>query len=54
MVKTVEIRTMEGVQALAFEQTRNNSTGRYRSSYFYRGLPDAVVDSVFAALGIKE
>ena len=40
MVKTVEIRTMEGVQALAFEQTRNNSTGRYRSSYFYRGLPD--------------
>ena len=40
MIKIVEIRTMEGVQNLAFEQTRNNNNGRYRSSYFYRGLPD--------------
>lgn len=40
MIKTVEIRTMEGAQALAFEQTRNESTGRYRSSFFYRGLVD--------------
>lgn len=39
MVETIEIHTMEGVQALAFEQTRN-SIGRYRSSFFYRGLPD--------------
>ncbi len=38
MVKTIEIHTMEGVQALAFEQTRNKNTGRFRSSYFYRGL----------------
>ena len=40
MIKTVEIRTMEGVQNLVFEQTRNSNNGRYRSSYFYRGLPN--------------
>lgn len=39
MIKYVEIHSMEGVQKLLFEQTRNNH-GRYRSSYFYRGVPD--------------
>ena len=40
-IKTVEIRNMEGIKDLVFEQTRNPSSGRLRSSYFYRGLPDS-------------
>ncbi|MBR4743260.1 MAG: hypothetical protein IK082_03585 [Oscillospiraceae bacterium] len=35
MVKTVEIRTMEGVQALAFEQTRNRE-----GSFFCRAVKE--------------
>lgn len=40
MVHIEEIHTLDGVKDLIFEQVRNPSTGRYRSSYFYRGLPD--------------
>ncbi len=41
MIQTIEIRTIEGLQNLVFEQTRNEGTGRYRSSYFYRGLSNS-------------
>lgn len=41
MITTVEVRTIDAVKDLLFEQTHNPHTGRYRSSYFYRGLPDA-------------
>lgn len=40
MVHIEEIHTLDGVKDLIFEQVRNPSTGRYRSSFFYRGLPD--------------
>lgn len=41
MVHIEEIHTLDGVKDLLFEQVRNQNSGRYRSSYFYRGLPDA-------------
>lgn len=41
MIKDVEIKTMEGVMQLAFEQKRNDRIGRLRSSYLYRGMPNA-------------
>ena len=40
MIKTVHINTLDEVKNLLFEQTRNEQNGRYRSSYFYRGLPN--------------
>ena len=40
MIQTIEIKDMEGVQRLIFEQKRNMENGRLRSSYFYRGMPD--------------
>lgn len=40
MIKTIEIHTMKGVRALVFEQRRNKDNGRFRSSFFYRGLSD--------------
>ena len=40
MIQTVEIKDMEGVQRMIFEQKRNEENGRLRSSYFYRGMPD--------------
>ena len=36
MIQTIEIKDMEGVQRLIFEQKRNTENGRLRSSYFYR------------------
>ena len=40
MIKTVHIQSLDGVQKLLFEQKRNEDNGRFRSSYFYRGMPD--------------
>ena len=40
MIQTVVIHEMDGVKDLLFEQTRNEINGRFRSSYFYRGLSD--------------
>ncbi len=44
MIQTVLIKDIEGIKDLAFEQTRNEANGRYRSSYFYRGMPDSSFD----------
>ncbi len=44
MIKTVSINTLDGVKDLLFEQERNTTNGRYRSSFFYRGVPDASFD----------
>jgi len=44
MIKTVYINDIEEVKNLVFEQERNTDNGRYRSSYFYRGVPDASYD----------
>ena len=41
MIKTVKINTLDGVKDLLFEQERNKDNGRYRSAFFYRGMPDA-------------
>lgn len=40
MITTVHITDMAGVKDLLFEQKRNEDNGRFRSSYFYRGMPD--------------
>lgn len=40
MITTIHISDMDGVKDLLFEQKRNQDNGRYRSSYFYRGMPD--------------
>ena len=44
MIKTILIDDFEEVKNLVFEQERNLDNGRYRSSYFYRGVPDAAYD----------
>ena len=44
MVKTVIINTIDQVKDLVFEQERNADNGRFRSSFFYRGMPDASFD----------
>ena len=41
MIKQVHINTMDGLKDLIFEQERNKDNGRFRSSFFYRGMPDA-------------
>ena len=41
MIKTVRIDSMEGIKDLLVEQERNTDNGRYRSAFFYRGMPDA-------------
>lgn len=41
MIKTVFIDSINGVKDLLFEQKRNKDNGRFRSSFFYRGMPDA-------------
>lgn len=40
MITTIHIKDIDGVKDLLFEQKRNQDNGRYRSSYFYRGMPD--------------
>lgn len=44
MIITKKIDTLDGVKDLLFEQERNIENGRYRSSYFYRGLPNVAFD----------
>ena len=41
MVKTLEISTLEGLLPLLTEQNYNRIIDRHRSSYLYRGMPDA-------------
>ena len=41
MVKIVEISTLEGLLPLLTEQNYNRIIDRHRSSYLYRGMPDA-------------
>ncbi len=41
MVRTVLLNTLEDVQKLVFEQERNSESGRFHSSYYYRGIPNA-------------
>lgn len=38
MIETVEIKSMEKVRELAFQQEWDAPIGRHRNSYFYRGL----------------
>ena len=40
MITTKYIKSIDGVKDLLFEQKRNQDNVRYRSSYFYRGMPD--------------
>ena len=44
MVTVVKIDTLDGVKDLLFEQERNSENGRYRSSFFYRGMPSSDFD----------
>lgn len=44
MVKTVFLKTVDQIKNLVFEQERNPDNGRFRSSFFYRGMPDASYD----------
>lgn len=44
MIQTVKIDSLSGVKDLVFEQTRNADNGRFRSSFFYRGMPDERFD----------
>ena len=41
MITVKYIDTIEGIKDLIFEQTYNAAIDRTRSSYFYRGMPDA-------------
>jgi len=41
MITIIQIDTLDGVKDLLFEQERNPDNGRFRSSFFYRGMPDA-------------
>ncbi len=44
MIHVVKIDTLEGIEKLAFEHQRHPDNKRLRSSYFYRGMPDASYD----------
>ena len=44
MIKIVRIDSLDGIKDLMFEQQRNQESGRYRSAFFYRGLPDTNFD----------
>ena len=41
MITVKRIDTIDGIKDLIFEQTYNDAIDRTRSSYFYRGMPDA-------------
>lgn len=41
MIKIEHISTINHIKDLVFEQERNADNGRFRSSFFYRGMPDA-------------
>ena len=54
MIKTIRIDSIDGVKDLMVEQERNSDNGRYRSSYFYRGMPDpsfSIVTSLYRNCG---
>ena len=40
MITTIYIKNIDGVKDFVFEQKRNQDNGRFRSSFFYRGMPD--------------
>ena len=44
MIKRVKIDSFDGIKDLLFEQERNKDNGRYRSAFYYRGVPDAAYD----------
>ena len=44
MINVKRINTIDELKDLVFEQVRNQENGRFRSSYFYRGMPDATFD----------
>lgn len=44
MINIVKIDSLDGIKDLLFEQERNKESGRYRSAFFYRGLPDVNFD----------
>ena len=41
MIRTVELRTMEDVFPLLCEQDYRPDLNRHRSTFVYRGMPDA-------------
>ena len=41
MITIKRIDTIDRIKDLIFEQTYNDAIDRTRSSYFYRGMPDA-------------
>ncbi len=41
MIKEIRINEFDGLKDLVFEQERNSNNGRFRSSFFYRGMTDA-------------
>ena len=56
MIKEIEIRTIEEVSKLLFDQDRNDSINRLRSSFFFRGLPNPeykLVTSLYRNCGDK-
>ena len=44
MIQVKRIDTLDGLGKLVFEHQRNQENGHLRSSYFYRGMPDADYD----------
>lgn len=44
MIREIRINTMEGIEALIFDQKRNEQNHRLRSPYYYRGMPDGSFD----------
>ena len=44
MITTTYINDFSGLAELLFKQERNKDNGRYRSSFFYRGMPNESFD----------
>lgn len=41
MIQEIKLSSIEDIMSLAFEQRENEENGRYRSPYFYRGMPNS-------------
>lgn len=57
MIQVIHITDFDGLKDLVFEQERNTNTGRFRSSYFYRGMADAaytLTTSLYRNCGEKQ
>ena len=57
MIQTVYINDMGGLKDLVFAQQRNEFNGRYRSSFFHRGVADesfSLTTSLYRNCGDKE